>query len=528
MSDDYQGEWVFSDILEDRAERFPDRDFVLTRDEKLTYGEVCGRARRLAAGLNEMSMDTTDVPVATMLDPTPKHLLVWFGCSWAGVIEVPVNTEFKGTFLEHVLNESAAEVLISEPKYVSRLRGLSLDHLRHIVIAGEDDVETPEGLTVHRLADWFALDPAAKVQRREQDLLYILYTSGTTGPSKGVSHCNRSALWTARVWHEMFELTSDDVGYSFLPLFHTTARNVLVADALIAGASVAMRERFSVSEFWDDVRHFDATYFAYMGAIIQMLWNQEENPEDESTTLRVGGGAAAPPAITEDFEERFGLRLLEVYGMTEIGTASGHSLDDIVRGTMGRPFDHLEIEIHDQDDAQLPPDTPGEIVVRPREPWAIMQGYWRNPEATVDAWRNLWFHTGDLGKLTDDGYLIYLDRVKDSIRRRGENISSFEVERAVSAHSAVTEAAAYAVPSELTEDEVMVAVVLKDGAELDADEFFRFCGETMPRFTVPRYLRVVEELPRTPTERVEKYKLREKGTEDAFDREELGIAIPRD
>lgn len=531
MAGGYQGDWVFSKIMEDRANSFADKNFLLCQDDSYTYAEVCDRAARVAAGLATL-MDDPAVPVATMLDSSPMHIFVWFGCAWAGVIEVPINTEFKGTFLEHVLNESEAPVLVIEPKYVPRLKGLNLRYLRHVVLAGRPEAAAladtgPVSLAQpqHALPDWFTLPPAPRVPRDESDLVYILYTSGTTGPSKGATHCHRSALWTARVWHEMFEMEADDVGYSFLPLFHTTARNVLVANALIAGASVALRERFSVREFWRDVSKFGATYFAYMGAIIQMLWNQEPVPGEEGNPLRVGGGAAAPPAITDAFEKRFGVRLIEVYGMTEIGTASGHRINDIVRGTMGKPFGHLELEIHDPHDNAVPAGIPGEIVVRPREPWAITQGYWKNPEATVEAWRNLWFHSGDLGKLTEDGYLIYLDRVKDSLRRRGENISSFEVERAVLAHPAVAEAAVYDVASELTEDEVMVAVVLRPEAPFDPGEFFRFCADTMPRFAVPRYVRLIAELPKTPTARVEKYKLRDQGvTPDTMDREKLAGA----
>jgi len=521
MAGEYRGQWVFSSIMEDRANSFADKNFLLGPDGSYTYAQVCDRAARVAAGLATL-VDDPAVPVATMLDASPMHIFVWFGCAWAGVIEVPINTEYKGTFLEHVLNESEAPVLVIEPKYLPRLEGLDLRHLRHVVVAGPPDADIPQMLAQpqHKLTDWFSLPPAPRVPREESDLVYILYTSGTTGPSKGVTHCHRSALWTARVWHEMFEMEPGDVGYSYLPMYHTTARNVLVANALIAGASVALRERFSVREFWPDVRKYGATYFAYMGAIIQMLWNSDAVPGEEDNSLRVGGGAAAPPAITDAFEKRFGLRLIEVYGMTEVGTATGHRLGDIVRGTMGKPFGHLELEIHDPRDNVVPAGTPGEIVVRPREPWAITQGYWKNPEATVEAWRNLWFHSGDLGKLTDDGYLIYLDRVKDSLRRRGENISSFEVERAVLAHPAVAEAAVYDVASALTEDDVMVAVVLRPDASLDPGEFFRFCTDTMPRFAVPRYVRVIAELPKTPTARVEKYKLREQGvTPDTADRE---------
>jgi carnitine-CoA ligase len=239
-------------------------------------------------------------------------------------------------------------------------------------------------------------------------------------------------------------------------------------------------------------------------------------------------GAAAPADIGDAFRERFGCELYEVYGMTEIGTATSGHMGYNTPGSMGKPFEHLEIEIHDDRDDPIPTGTPGEICIRPREASAIFQGYWRRPEDTLRSVRNLWFHSGDMGRMTPLGELVYMDRLKDSMRRRGENISSFEVERAVNAHPAVLETAAYPIPSEVTEDEVMVAVVLKSGFGLEPAELLAFCAETMPRFAVPRYVRFLEELPKTPTARVRKHELREQGvTPDTADREALGIVLAR-
>jgi crotonobetaine/carnitine-CoA ligase len=266
----------------------------------------------------------------------------------------------------------------------------------------------------------------------------------------------------------------------------------------------------------------------YMGAIIHLLFKQEPHPDDADNTLRAAGGAAAPADIGDAFRERFGCELYEVYGMTEIGTATSGHMGHNTPGSMGKPFDHLDIEIHDERDNPLPPGAAGEICIRPREASAIFQGYWRRPEDTLRSVRNLWFHSGDMGRMTPLGELVYMDRLKDSMRRRGENISSFEVERSVNAHPAVLETAAYPIPSEVTEDDVMVAVVLKPGVALDPTALLAFCAETMPRFAVPRYVRFVEELPKTPTARVRKHELREQGiTPDTADREALGIVVAR-
>jgi carnitine-CoA ligase len=525
----YKGEWVLSSIVEDRAERLGDRLAVIGTDgASLGYGELRDGSQRVARLLLELGTEPGE-RVATMLPPKGEYLSTALGAAWSGAMEVPVNTDYKGLYLEQVLRETETKVLVIQDRLVDRLEQLELPDLRHVVVVGEADVAVPAGVERHRFADIERLDPAPRVPRAEDDPLLILYTSGTTGVSKGVMHCNRSALWTARVWHDLVGLREDDVGYSYLPLFHVTARSALFLACVLAGGRTVLRERFSVSEFWNDVRGTGATFTMYMGAVIHLLHQQEPRPDDADNPLRAAGGAAAPPGVGESFRRRFGCELYEVYGMTEIGTATGGHMGYGTPGSMGRPFDHLEIEIHDERDNPLAPETPGQIVVRPREPNAIFQGYWRRPQETLVSFANLWFHTGDLGRVTELGEIVFMDRLKDSMRRRGENISSFEVERSVNAHPDILESAAYPVRSELTEDEVMVAVVARGGARLDLTELLRFCAETMPRFTVPRYARLVDELPKTPTGRVQKHVLRDAGvTADTADREALAIVVARE
>jgi carnitine-CoA ligase len=528
MRNEYQGDWVLSAIVDDRAERLGGSLAVVGTDGRsVSYAALRDRTQRAARLYGDLGVQAGE-RVATMLDPTVDYLAASLGCAWAGAVEVPVNTEYKSLYLEQVLRETEATVVVLEDRFVERLRSLELPNLRHVVVVGDEEFDAPAATAAHRFAEVDALEPAPRAPASEEDLLWILYTSGTTGVSKGAMHCNRSAMWTARVWHELVGLTEDDVGYSYLPFFHVTARSALFLACVLAGGTTVLRERFSVSEFWPDVRRYGATYTMYMGAIIHLLFKQERRADDGDNTLRAAGGAAAPPEIGDAFRERFGCELYEVYGMTEIGTATAGHMGHTTPGSMGSPFDHLEIEVHDDRDNPLPAETPGEICVRPREPCAIFQGYWRRPEDTLRSWRNLWFHTGDLGRMTPLGEVVYMDRVKDSMRRRGENISSFEVERSVNAHPAVLEAAAYPVPSELTEDDVMVAVVLRPGTELAPVELFRFCAETMPRFAVPRYVRIVDELPKTPTARVRKHELRAEGvTADTADREALRIVVAR-
>jgi carnitine-CoA ligase len=495
-------------------------------DGHLTYAELRDQAQRVAGALVALGVAPGD-RVATMLRPSLDYLAAWFGVVWAGAVDVPVNVDFKGEFLRHVIGGSEARVLIIDERWLGRLDGLELPDLRAVVVAGGTH-EVPGGPAGLTLSDALAHEPLPRVPRDEYDLAYIMFTSGTTGPSKGAMHSNRSALWNVRSWIDILQLTSSDVAYSMFPLFHVTARSAVATSAIWAGAPIVIRDGFSATRFWDDVRESGATYFAYMGAVIHLLWSQPERPDDADHSARRAFGAAAPPAVAEAFERRFGLKLIEVYGSTELGPATAPTVTRDRRGTMGVACPHVELEIHDDRDRRVPAGTPGEIVVRPTEPHGLFQGYWREPEATLEAFRNLWFHTGDQGYLDDDGFLTFTDRIKDSIRRRGENISSFEVERAVQTHDAVLECAAYAVPSELTEEEVMIAVVPRDGVTIDPVDVLAHCVEVIPRFAVPRYLRVVDALPKTPSQRIQKYKLRDDGiTPDTVDREALGIQVPR-
>ncbi len=270
------------------------------------------------------------------------------------------------------------------------------------------------------------------------------------------------------------------------------------------------------------------TAFNYMGALLMMLFKQPERPDDADNPVRIAWGAPCPVDIWRPLEERFGIELVEVYGMTEIAIATENRRGETKVGTAGRESANFHERIFDEDDDVCPAGTPGEIVVRPKKPNVLFKGYYGQEEATQEAWRNLWFHTGDRGVMDEEGYVTFIDRMKDCIRRRGENISSWEVEAVVNTHDAVLESAAYGVASELTEEEVMAAVVVKEGLTLTAEELLDHCQERMAHFAVPRYVRFVEELPKTPSQRIQKYKLRDAGvTNDTWDRVSAGYEVKR-
>lgn len=523
--DEYDGQWVVSALLEDRAERFPDRVAIATADGQITYEALCAAVARLAGGLIELGVQPGD-RVATMLDATPAYVEAWNAIAWAGGVDVPVNTAYKGPFLERVLAQSGASIAVVHARWVERLAQLELPELRHVVVLGEDP-RVPCDLELHAFASLRAGRSAARVPRDESDLAYILYTSGTTGLSKGVMLPNRTALFNTKFSTRAATVTAEDVSYSFFPLFHVTGRSVGVTGAFWHGGTVFIRPGFSRSEFWEDVRRAGATWTTFMGAVVHFLHAAERRGDDADNPLRALVGAGAPPPIIGDFEERFGVELIEGYGMTETGGIC--AAPRVHRGTSGPPYPHVSVEIHDDQDHALPTGVPGEIVVRPLVANAIFSGYWAEPEATLEAFRNLWFHTGDMGYFDEQGRIVFVDRLKDSIRRRGENISSFELESALQKHPAVAEVAAFAVPAESAGDEVMIAVVLEPDGVLDAADFFEFSARTVPYFAVPRYVRIVDALPRTPSQRVQKYLLRDEGiTADTLDREALDIVVTRE
>ena len=528
MSRRYTGDWIVTSLLVDRAERFADDVAIAAEDGRATYAELVERASRVAGMLTGLGVRPGD-RVATMLQSSLDYVAAWHGVVWAGAVDVPVNVEFRGTFLEHVLRDSGSTVLVLEARYLSRLSTIDLGDLRHLLVVGTAEAELPSGIRAHPFADALAHEPRQRHAATETDPTYIMYTSGTTGASKGAVHCNRSSIHYIMPFVEGLDLADDDVCYSMFPLFHQMGRSACTTTALWVGNRVELRSGFSASGFWDDVRACGATWAGYFGAVVLFLWQQEPCDGDRDHALRRAFGSSAPPELIVPWEDRFGVTLFEVYGSTEIGLGSGLGSGPRKLGTMGLPCRHLEVSIVDDRGEPLAPGVVGEALWRPRHPYAIFQGYWNRPDATIEAFRNLWFHSGDAGYLDEEGYFVFKDRIKDTIRRRGENISSFEVERAVREQPGVVEAAAYAVPGvAATEEEVMVAVVPSPDAPLDPATLLRALCETIPRHAVPRYLRLMDELPKTPTQRIRKFKLREEGvTADTVDREVLGIVPPR-
>jgi crotonobetaine/carnitine-CoA ligase len=358
--------------------------------------------------------------------------------------------------------------------------------------------------------------------------LAIFFTSGTTGRSKGALTTHQYLLSAAAAMVDCWRLQPAETVYAPLPLFHLSAVGSVLGP-LIAGSTAVIDRAFSVSSTWGRVREHDACGILLAGAMVVMLWNLPPDEDDRHLPIRFLSAAPVPAELYRGIEERYACKVVTVYGLSEAFpiTCAGVG-DDNPPGASGRPNPRLEVAVVDDHDDAVPRGTVGQIVCRPREPHVMFEGYDGRPTETLQQLRNLWFHTGDLGRFDEAGNLTYVDRKKDAIRRRGENISSFEVEQTILHHPAVAESAAIGVPSDVGEDDVMVCLILKPGAQLEMAELIDFCAARMPYFAVPRYVEIMDQLPKNVIGRILKPELRQRGvTPSTWDREEAGYVLRR-
>lgn len=530
---DYTGpERTLPGIVTDKARRYPDRTIFRFRHRDLTFGEFNEQVSRVANGLVELGVRQGD-KVALMLPNCPEFLLAWFGANRAGAADVPINVAQRGEGLAYQITQTDCVTLIVDADYLPHIDAIAdrLGALRHIVVLYRDQapVMLPSwpGLSTLDFSEVVAASAhAPDIAISHKDLSTILFTSGTTGRSKGVmiSHNYWYEIWSEAVKYAHY--TEDDILYTGLPFFHSSAKGTTIGPAILADAQAVLVERFSASRMLDDCRAFNCSEAKYIGSIIPILMKQPESPRDADNPLRLMGGAAAPVDLWQPFQDRFNTRLLEVYGMTECTVALVNPMNDRRPGSCGKPLTGWNVKIVDADDNEVPTDTVGEIVTQPTRPFLGTSGYYKNPEATLELFQNFWMHTGDLGRMDADGYFYYVDRKKQALRRRGENISSFEVEAVINAHPAVLESCIVGVPSDLGEEEVKAVIVLKPGETLDLAEFSKWCIPRMAYFAIPRFIAIRDSLPKTPSERVEKYKLKAEGvTADCWDREAAGVAV---
>jgi carnitine-CoA ligase len=529
----HDGPSTLPDLVRRRAEQEPDRRVVRFAQGGRTYGELDTRANQVANALRDLGLGKGD-RAAVMLGNGVPFLDTWFGMAKLGVVEVPINTALRGNLLAYMLQQSGSRVLVVDAAWLDRVDAVrsQLPELAHVLtVGGAPDADHPgavSGTAPFDVVVSAASDADPGVPIDAWDRSCVLYTSGTTGPSKGVVLTHAANFRLGRTMSACVGLGTDEVLFTAFPLFHVAARYVSVLGAMLTDGDVVLHDRFSASRFWDICRQEGVTAVHYLGSLLTMLLKQPEGPAERDHTARLGYGAGAPVPVWEAVERRFGIRLYELYGMTETGAVTMNRADAYRPGSCGKVLPDCEVAIHDERDDPLPAGEVGEIVARPREPYIMVQEYLAMPEATLAAFRNLWFHTGDRGYFDADGYLYFVGRSKDAIRRRGENVSAYEVETALLEHDVVKECAVIGIDDEVSGEEIMAVLVVADGAMLTPESLLDHAQERLPHFAVPRYVRIVDALPMTPSQRVEKYKLREEGiTDDTWDREAAGYEVRR-
>lgn len=519
-------ECVLRYLVDRWASERPDKTHVIFEDgEEWSYAELRRRVVDKAAGLQQLGVRQGDY-VAAWLPSGRDALIAFYAINYLGAIFVPFNTAYRGNLLAHVVANSGAKVMIVHPDLVERLAEIDRAELQQLVLV-TGGAAPDIGLPVVRF-DALGGDMLDPLERPIEpwDIQSIIYTSGTTGPSKGVlsSYLHMFSNAGPESWPMVGE---DDRYMCVAPIFHIGGMGPPFV-MLARGASVALIESFSTERFWEIARRTQATVVFLLGVMATFLMKHDPSPDDRDHSVR----AAFMVPLTDDaaaFTARFGIDIYTIFNMTEISSPVVSEANPVKRGTCGKVRPHVEVRLVDRHDCEVPVGAIGEMLVRTDRPWAMNSGYNRNPEATAEAWANGWFHTGDAFRRDEDGYFYFVDRVKDAIRRRGENISSFEVELEVCAHPDVREAAAIAVPSEFSEDEVMVVVAPVPGRTIIHEELAVFLMREMPYFMVPRYIRILPELPKTPSAKVLKGDLRKEGiTDDTWDREKAGMRIRRE
>ncbi|ALL79378.1 hypothetical protein AD006_29280 (plasmid) [Pseudonocardia sp. EC080610-09] len=523
-------------LLRVAAARNGDRTYLTFDGVAYSYADVDGLADRYAAAFAADGVRHGD-RVALMLDNSPEFLWACFGLGRIGAVVVTINTAAKGELLAYYLTQSGSSALVLGASFAGRIGGLPAvpDSLERLVVVepGGDTVAALASLKrpVRSLDDLLAAGAGVPdVAVAASDPAYIMFTSGTTGPSKGVVSPHSQPIGVGKQVATAYGYRSDDVLYTCLPLFHANALWYTCYAALAADAAVALAARFSARTFWSEIRSSGATEFNFIGTMANVVLKLEAGAADRDHRVRLALIAPAPATLVREFRERYGIQVVSAFAATETFLVTIMDADSPIEkaGSAGRPAPGARVRVVDEHDVDQPVGIPGEILVAADDPGAMLTRYHDMPEATERALRGGWFHSGDRGYLDEDGYLHFIDRIKDVIRRRGENISAHEMEGILVRHPGVQEVAAIPVPSELGEDDVMIFVVPAAGAPRDPVELVRYCDRGMAFFMVPRFVEYVDELPKTPNTRVEKYKLKDWAVahrDELWDRERVGVEL---
>jgi crotonobetaine/carnitine-CoA ligase len=522
-------------LLQGAVDDVPERLFLDFDGVPFTYGDAHIEVQRIAQGLRSLGVQPGQT-VGGMLDNNSDAIFGWMAANTLGAIWVGVNTALKGDFLRHVLVEADVKVLLIEPEYLDRLHRIEgeIPTLEHVLYRGgrEADLGRHAGGRLDDLRGDASVD-GLSFAPHPFDLTCLVVTGGTTGPSKACMLQHNYIVNFARQVNEVSGRKPDEVSLNPLPAYHMNLLSNTVTSSLLLRGSGAVLPRFSLSGFWLDVERTGARVVNILGSMISLIARMPDTPEMERCRgqIRAVVGAPFPADLQEIWKERFGLEVfgLNGYGLTEAVAITSVPAGEFAKpGSAGKANDDFEVRIVDDEDDEVPVGTVGEIVCRPKRSAVMFAGYWKRPEATLAAMRNMWFHSGDLGRWDDDGFLWFVDRKKDYLRRRGENISSMEVEGTFLKHPAVLDVACTSIPSEVTEDDLKITAVLREGHDASPEELFRWAVEELPYFALPRYIELRDELPKSPLGRTFKYQLRDEGlTEGTWDRDAAGVEFDR-
>ena len=517
-------------MLADRAAALGDRTFVVSRGNSASYHELDSLSGQVANNLVEMGIKKHE-NVGLFTGNSIEALSVWFGLAKVGAVSVLVNPDHRGDLLTHIINHSEIETLVVESRYLDRLHDVAdeTERLKRLIVVPSEMQTTTDGATKRfetiPLADLLqGPSQFSDIDADPKNIAAMIVTSGTTGPSKLVMRSHRMFFTVAEQSMLASQLKEGEGIYDCLKLCHGVSITSGILPALILGNRVVLREGFSASKFWDEIKEYECSTFPTVGTILSILMNQPPSKSDRDNPIRVVNGSSPLNAKHHsEFESRFNLKYVSLYGLTEVGIVLRNSYDDRVPGSCGRPDnEYFEVSIFDGEDREVSANVQGEIVIRPRTPWSTMAGYYQDNDATLARYNNLWFHSGDLGYKDKTGVFYYVGRKKDVIRRRGENISSEELEAVINSHPEVLTSAAVGVPAELGEDEIAICVVLMPDSELEPEELIRHSRKRLSEFAVPRYVEFRGELPMTPSARVQKYKLRQEiPGPNTWDREQI-------
>lgn len=524
------------DALSRVVDRHPDRILLDFGGELYSYQDVDLLTNRMARSLCSAGLERGNTLV-TMLDNNIDAVVAWLAINKACAVSVPINTALRGEFLQHQINDSEAKIMICEADYLGRVVDIieSLPQLELILYRGNISDNPVQGSVKIASIDDYRGDDTSPLSDKPNpwDLACIIYTSGTTGPSKGCMLSYNFMCSLARLQLRAGPATENDITITPLPLFHMNALCVGIISNILVGARVAIIPRFSVSNFWPEVQRSGATIASILGGMGGLLAKAQDNDAMRACHKQIHTVRGNPftEEVKQIWRDRFGARQVggNGYGLTEACVITSLPGGEYAApGSSGRRIPEFDVRIVDDLDRELPANTPGEVVVRPNQPDIMFMGYWRRPEETLKLMRNMWFHTGDIGKFDDEGFFYFIDRKKDYLRRRGENISSFEMESAFSKHADIAEVAVHAVPSDKGEDDVKVTAVLHSGAELTPEDLFHWSANKVPYYALPRYIEFRSDLPKNPQGRVLKYLLRNEGkTPHTWDLEDTDISVSK-